>query len=211
MTFWRKKPYERTEVLAAADKARAQGRIRKAVAGYRKVLEVDPGDIAVHGKIAPLLARRRQRDEALRSFQFAAQGHLKAGFQDRALAVYTQAAAHFPEEAWIWDEIARLHLLRGRRADAVNALLDGGTRLGRQVRPKGIALLRKALEIEPWHLEATLALARLLARNRERVEALELLEDLAQRVRGKGRRRVRRAIFGMSPTPGNAWRWMVGR
>jgi len=211
MALWRKKPYDRTEVLAAADKARAQGRIRKAVAGYRKVLAVDPNDIAVHGKIAPLLAQRRQRDEALRSFQFAAQGHLKAGFQDRALAVYTQAAAHFPEEAWIWDEIARLHLLRGRRADAVNALLDGGIRLGRQVRPKGIVLLRKALEIEPWHLEATLALARLLARSGEKVEALDMLEDLAQRVRGKGRRRVRRAIFGLSATPGNAWRWLRGK
>jgi len=211
MAFWRKKPYDRAEILAAADKARAQGRIRKAVAGYRKVLAVDPNDVAVHGKIAPLLARRHEPEEALRSFQFAAQGHLKAGFQDRALAVYVQAAAHFPEEAWIWDEIARLHLLRGRRADAVNALLDGGTRLGRQVRPKGIALLRKALEIEPWHLEATLALGRLLRKSGEAVEALDLLEDLVARVRGKGRRRVRRAIFGMSPTPGNAWRWLRGK
>jgi Tfp pilus assembly protein PilF len=211
VTLWRKKPYDRVEVLAAADRARARGQVRKAIAGYRKVLAADPGDIAVHGKIAPLLARTRQADEALKSFQLAAQGHVKAGFQDRALAVYTQAAAHFPQEAWIWDEIARLHLLRGRRADAVNALVGGGRRLEHVARPKGIALLRKALEIEPWHLEASLALSRLLAKGGEKEEAKGLLEDLGGRVRGSARRQVRGALFRLSPTPGNAWRWLRGR
>jgi tetratricopeptide (TPR) repeat protein len=211
--FWRRKPYSRTETLAAADKARATGRARKAVALYRKVLANDPSDATVHGKIAPLLAQiRKERGAALASFELAAQGHLKAGFSDRALAMTVQAASYFPEEASLWEEIARLHMIRARRADAVNALIDGGNAIGRtRFRAGGLRLLRKALEIEPWHLQATLALARLLAKEQEREEALALLEDLSERVRGKGRRRVRRAVLRLSFTPVNLWRWIAGK
>lgn len=213
MPFWRKKPYSRTETLGEADKARAAGRARKAVALYRKVLANDPADATVHGKLAPLLAQsKKERGEALASFELAAQGHLKAGFSDRALAMYVQAASYFPEEASLWEEIARLNMVRARRADAVNALIEGGDAIGRtRFRAGGLRLLRKALEIEPWHLEATLALARLLAKEKEKEEALALLEDLAERVRGKGRRRVRRAILRLSFTPVNLWRWIAGR
>ncbi len=209
--FWRKKPYDRTEVLATADRARARGQHRKAIKGYRKILVVDPSDPVVHGKLAPLLARsRRQRGEALASFQLAAQGHLKTGFSDRALAVYMQATGFFPEEAVLWEEIARMEQIRGRRADAVNALLKGSGHLGRRaaLRPKAIKLLESALQIEPWHLEATLALGRLVARQGDRDAGIALLEDLASRVRGRALGRVRWALVRLEPTPGNVWRWV---
>jgi tetratricopeptide (TPR) repeat protein len=212
--FWRKKPYDRSQTLAEAEKARGQGRTARAIKLYRAVLAKEPNDAVVHGKIAPLLARRKKlRGEALASFRLAAQGQLKAGFTDRAIALYVQAAAFFPLETELWEEIARLDQVRGRRADAIEALMEGAGHLGktRPTRPEGARLLRKALEMEPWHLEATLLLARLLAKDREKEEALALLEDLAGRVRGKGRRRVRRAIFRISPTPANAWRWLARR
>ena len=214
MAFWRKKPYDRTQALAQAEKARGQGRTDKAIKLYRAVLAREPNDAVVHGKIAPLLARRKKlRGEALASFRLAAQGQLKAGFTDRAIALYVQAAALFPLETELWEEIARLDQVRGRRADAIEALMEGAGHLGKTkpTRPEAARLLRKALEMEPWHLEATLRLARRLARDREKEEALALLEDIAGRVRGKGRRRVRRAIFRISPTPGNAWRWLAGQ
>jgi tetratricopeptide (TPR) repeat protein len=208
--FWRKKPYDRTQILASADRARAQGRLKKAIQGYRKVLEVDPSDHVVHGKLAPLLARKRRRGEALASFELAAQGQLKAGFSDRALAVYVHATSFFPEEPALWEEIARLEQIRGRRADAVRALIEGGGHLARnaQLRPIGVRLLKGALDIEPWHPEATMALARLLTQEKEREEALALLEDLAQRARGAARRRALGAVFRLAPTPGSAWRWL---
>ncbi len=214
MAFWRKKPYDRSQTLAEAERARGRGRTAKAIKLYRAVLSREPNDAVVHGKIAPLLARRRKlRGEGLASFRLAAQGQLKAGFTDRAIALYVQAAAFFPLQAELWEEIARLDQARGRRADAIGALMEGAGHLGRRgpTRPDASRLLRRALEIEPWHLQATLHLARVLARDREKEEALALLQDIAGRVRGKGRRRVRRAIFWISPTPGNLWRWLAGR
>ncbi len=208
--LWTKKAYDRTETLAAADRARARGRRKRAIALYRRVLEATPGDLAVHAKIAPLLARTGRRDEALASFRAAADGQIKAGYPDRALSLVRQAADAYPEELGLWDDIARLHLGRGRRADAVAAMLDGGRRLQR-TRHLAVAnrVLRRALDIEPWHPEATLLLARVLARGGHPGDALALLEGLSARVRGKSLRRARRLAFRISPTPRHLWRWMA--
>ena len=60
--FWRKKAYDRSAVLDAADKARGRGRVRKAIAGYSQILAQDPNDHQVHARIAPLLASEERRD-----------------------------------------------------------------------------------------------------------------------------------------------------
>ncbi len=210
MSFWRKKPFDRIEAIAAADRHRARGSRRKAIAGYRKVLEVDPSDVTAHSKLAPLLAEAGQRGEALASFHLAAQGHVKTGFVDRAVSVYVQAATFFPYEAMLWEELGRLYLMRELRADAVKALLTGGRTLGKRSasRADGARLLGEALAIEPWHPEATLALAHLQAKVGQRSEAKALLTGLADRARGRDLRRARGALFRLSPTPANATRWI---
>ena len=149
--FWRKRPFDRTELLAAADRARARGRTKKAIAGYRKVLETVPGDLAVHAKIAPLLARTGQREASLASFRLPADGQEAAGFPDRGLSLVVQAAGFYPEELHLWEEIARLHLARARRADAVAALVAGGRRLFHlRALEVGAQVLRRAVEIETF-------------------------------------------------------------
>ena len=72
-----KKPavLDRTTLLAQADRSRAQGRRKRAILLYAKLLQQDPRDLAVHGKIAPLLAAEGLRDQAMASFRAAADGH----------------------------------------------------------------------------------------------------------------------------------------
>src|SRR3989442_847264 len=95
--FW-SSPYDRNVALATAEKAKARGRVRKAVKWYRKILEHTPGDMQVRTKLAPLLARRGLWDESRANFDMAADGFLAAGFAPKALAVWTLAARTFPED-----------------------------------------------------------------------------------------------------------------
>ena len=207
--FRRRRPRNRTELLAQADRARSRGRLKKAIAGYREALALSPGDPAIHAKLAPLLVRRRLKPEALESFALAADGQLKAGFTDRAISLRRQAAETFPEELSLWEELTHLYLGRERRADAVAALLAGARALRRPPhREIGIQVLRRALELDPRHVEATLLMARLLARCGRTGEALPLLDALDGRVAGATRRRARRLAFRLSPTPRRLWRWM---
>src|SRR4051812_28508100 len=113
MLFGSKEPQTRSEIITAADQARAKGKLKKAIAGYRKALELEPKDPVVHGKLAPLLARSKEPQAALESFQTAAQGHLDKGFADKALAVYVQAADLFPHQVNLWQQMAQLNLSKG--------------------------------------------------------------------------------------------------
>ena len=206
--LWKRKAKTRAELVAAADRARAKGRLRAAVQGYRKVLaEHGPDDPHVNGKLAPLLARLADATGALSSFRLAAEGHLRAGFHDRALAVYSQAREAFPLEPAFHSELARIHLVRGRRADAAIVLARGGRALGRTQRARAIEMLRGALGLQPGHLDATLFLAPLLRREDQHGEALELLRSIEPELYGAPLRRVRWQIFRTAPGLRTAWSW----
>jgi Flp pilus assembly protein TadD len=211
MGLFRRKPRTRAELIAAADRARVRGQLQAAASGYREVLKEDPTDPAVHVKLAPVLARLGDGEGAARSYRAAAQRHLAAGFTDRAAAVNAAAVGVLPLDAGFRLELARLELLRGRKRDAVITLVAGGRALLRARRLEAaVSLLRRALEAEPQHLEASLALGPALAARGEREEARTLLERLLASTRGRDRRRVRWALLRVSPSPGAFWRWLTG-
>jgi tetratricopeptide (TPR) repeat protein len=172
------------------------------------VLEADPTDLTVHARIAPLLAAAGDRDGSLLSFRAAADGQSKAGFHERALSLFIQASEHFPDEEPLWPEIARLHLQRGRRAEAVVALTAGGWRLYLD-RQYAVAerVLRLALQFEPDDADATAILARVLARSGRRAEAVQLLEGIAGRAQGRRLAAVRGILFRVHPTLEHLWGW----
>lgn len=210
MLFRGKAPQTRSEIIAEADRARSKGRLKKAIAGYRKALELEPKDPAVHGKLAPLLARAKQPEAALQSFQAAAQGHLDKGFADKALAVYSQAADTFPHQVKLWQQLAQLSVSKGHRADAVKALLRGRLHHRRKGERRGaITLLQEALSLDPTLFEVKLDLALQLSRERHRAEAMTILNALVQEA--KSRRQLRRLRWTLVQVePGvNAWgRWL---
>lgn len=209
MRLFRRAPRTRSEIVAAADKARARGRVKKAVEGYRQALASDPTDPSVNVKLGPLLARLGDEAGGAHCFRTAAKRHLDAGFTDRAVAVNVAAAAVFPLDAGFRLEVARLNLLRGRRQDSVAALLEGGTALAKARKwEASISLLQRALEIEAWHLDACLALAPALHRAGRSAEGRALLDGLDVRIRGPARRRVRWAAFRLSPGLRTFWRWL---
>ncbi|HET7823951.1 MAG TPA: tetratricopeptide repeat protein [Anaeromyxobacter sp.] len=209
MGFLSRRPKTRSELVAEADRARARGRVRKAVAGYRKALESDPSDPSLNVKLAPLLARIGDAEGGARCFRAAAKKHLDAGFTDRAAAVNLTATAIFPLDEGFRLELSRLNVLRGRRQDALQTLIEGGKVLARARRPDAAAsLLGRALEIEPWHLDTCLALVPVLARNGAGKSAHKLVEGLLQRYRGPARKRIRWAAFRAWPGAGTFWRWL---
>jgi tetratricopeptide (TPR) repeat protein len=209
VSFLNRKPRTRAEVVAAADRHRARGRFRKAVVGYREALASDPTDPSVNVKLGPLLARLGDADGGVRCFRVAAERHLSAGFVDRAAAVCLAATGVFPLDAGFRAEVARLNLQRGRKADAVAALVSGGRALaGARQRPAAVSLLRRALDLAPAHLEASLALAPVLAAEGAREDAIVLLRAAERGARGRDLRRVRFALLRLAPSPGALFRWL---
>jgi tetratricopeptide (TPR) repeat protein len=207
--FGRKRQYDRARLLSEAVRAQRRGKAAKAVALYREVLRVEPGNADLHRKLAPLLARTRKRDEAWASYRRAAEGLVEKGFVERAIGVYREAAQQLPRESAVWMAIAELELMRGRRPDAVAALVNGRSRLrSRAERSEAIRLLERARELDPGAFEPSFDLARLLAKSGERRRAVALLEALARGRSGPALRRVRARQVNLSPTPAAVWRWL---
>ena len=200
---------DRSQVLAAADQLRVKGKYARAVDEYRKVLLLDPADADVLAKIAPLLVKLRQREEALRDFRLAADIYVKRGFVDRAIALYVQASAAYPDDPQLWERLGQLHQERGRKAEGVKALMSGAARFkGKKGRPTALKLLRQALGYDELHIDATVALARLLKADGDGAAARTLLDELAGRIRGPALKRVRSAQLRLFFGPGSLWRWM---
>jgi tetratricopeptide (TPR) repeat protein len=199
----------RSDVLAAADKLRVKGKYKKAVVEYRKLVAQDPADADVHAKMAPLLIKLGEGQEALKSYRAAADVYLQRGFADRAIAMYSQAAAAFPKESSAWERVGRLHFERGRKAEGVKALLTGAAaQIKAKQRPEAEKLLRQALSYEPLHIDANVALCRVLKGSGKKDEARHMLAALAQGIRGPALKKVRAAEFKLFPGFGTFFRWL---
>ena len=202
--------FDRNRILAEASRARSRHRRHKAISLYRWVLAVEPRNPELHARLGPLLAETGQVFDAWVSYQAAAGAYVRQGLLDKAIGLYREAARLLPDEVKIWHSIARLQCKAGREAEALETLLEGNRRFkSRWARPQAIFLLRRAREIDPWHFESVLDLARLLAPSDQRNEAELLLDGLARRCRGAELRHVRAAELKIAPSLAALWRWLL--
>jgi hypothetical protein len=129
----------------------------------------------------------------------------------KAIAVWTAAAQHFPADVEYWQRIADEQVKRGRRVDAVKALLQGREHFrARKLRPTAIALLRQVLAIDAFHFEGTLDLCSLLSKEGPagKAEAERLLRCLERWVTQRPlRRRLRLAQLKLAPSFRRAMAW----
>lgn len=208
MLFWRERSYNREKCLADAAKAQAGGRVKKAVSHYKRVLEADPDDYLVHAKVAPLLARMRNFEEAWMSFKIAGSRYLAAGFSQKAISTYLQAAKFMPRNPEVWETMAHVYVMQGKKAEALHTLFNGHRFFRKGPgRERAVSMLRKAFEIDPWNFEVTVELSKLLKKI-DPVESMGLLEGLSARVKSSQLVKVRAAMFLLSPGFPTAWRWV---
>jgi tetratricopeptide (TPR) repeat protein len=208
--FSRRRAYDRNRLLDQAMKAAQRRRRMKAISLYREILAVDPNDVHVHRKIAPLLAHTHQLEPAWESYRRAGEQLAKQGFVEQAIGVYREACKPLARQHQLWLAIADLEVKRNRPIDAVKALVEGSRHLrSRRTQKDALTLLQQARKIQPAAFEPNYELAKVLAAAGARDRALRILQELAPRSHGRELRRVRARLFLLSPTPAAAWRWLT--
>ncbi len=200
---------DRLRLMKRAAAARAKGKHKKAIALYRQLLDREPDNPALHKKLAPLYAKTKQAAEALASYRVAAEGLVRQGFNDQAIGLLRCAAGQLPTEVILWQAVAELELQRGRRVDAVAALVNGrGHQRKRNQRPQAIELLSDARKINPADFRVSYDLACLLGKTGQRATAMRLLEGLACRPDRMQLARVRGLQLRLSPGTGTLGRYI---
>jgi tetratricopeptide (TPR) repeat protein len=202
--------FDREVILEQASRARSRRQWRRAISLYRQVLAVEPNNVEIHEKLAPLLATTRQDFDAWNSYRAVAHAALREGREDRAVAVFREAAHALPQEIQAWQGLARLLVRQSEPDAAIEVLLEGSHQFRSQwLRPQAIHLLRRARAIDPWHFETVLELALHLGRADQQIEATRLLEGLAQRCQERQLRRVRAAAVAVAPGARSLMRWLT--
>jgi tetratricopeptide (TPR) repeat protein len=201
--------YDRPKLMKKAAAARSKGKDKKAIALYLQVLDRERDNPELHRKLAPLYVKTRQPPEALASYQVAAEGLVRQGFDDQAIGLLRGAAEQLPREVIVWQSLAELDLKRKRPVDAFETLVEGrGHMRRRSQRLEAIQLLSKARKIDPRSFPVSYDLACLLGKTGRRALALRLLEELARRPDRRQLSRVRRRQLRLSPSPGALGRYV---
>jgi tetratricopeptide (TPR) repeat protein len=201
--------YDRVRVMEAAERARARKKRRKAIALYRWVLAVEPNNVELHAKLAPLLAQTGQNFDAWRSYRVTASAALRERRDDKALAIYRDATTYLPHELHAWQRLAHLLARQGEKEQAIGVLIEGSRQFRTPfLRSEAVHLLRRARLMDPWHHDVVFELAQHLGRSGQCEEARLLFESLARRSGGHRLRRVRAAQVRLDKSPAAAWRWL---
>jgi tetratricopeptide (TPR) repeat protein len=210
MGLMRTKAYDRQRILTQVARARKRRRWGKAIALYQEVLAREPDNPEILRKLAPLLARTKQGDEAWRSYRKAAERLSARGFSEQAIGLYREASGSLPREVAVWKALAELELARGRRADAIAVLLTGRRHFrASRLRGKALQLLSYARTIDRKNFDVDFDLAALLANSGARPRARQMLEALAARSQAGELRRVRARLFVLFPSPRSAYGWVA--
>jgi tetratricopeptide (TPR) repeat protein len=95
------------------------GRIDDAIATYRRILQLEPNNIAYRAKLIDLLVRQGRTEEVLAERIAAAESYLRMGYADRAIAEYEQALLASPNNSKVRLGYATSLMKAGRAAQAI--------------------------------------------------------------------------------------------
>ena len=143
-----------------------------AMASYKKALDADPDYVPVELRVAELLLEKANPPEALAQLEHLrkqrpdradvtarlGQCYFMMGRTDEARPLLEAAAARLPDDSFVLNHLAKLDLQEDRA-------------------PEAEVLLRHALKVDPFDLEAEYALSSCLQAQGRREEAAAALDD----------------------------------
>ena len=157
--------FNKTKVLAAAERHIQQGRLSNAIAEYQKILKHDARDITVLNTVGDLYARLNQVEEATECFREVAETYAGTGFTVKAIAVYKKLSKLNPGDLEYVLKLGELYRQQGLHNDARSQYMQAADSLLRSGNmDEGTQLYEKILELDPENLSLQSKLADLYLR-----------------------------------------------
>ncbi len=103
----------RENVIRAAEKYVAKGKLEAAIKEYRKVLAENPNDANTLNRVGDLYARIERFDEAVKLFSQIAEQYTRDGFFVKAIAIYKKIIKLDPTSLTVYERLAELYHKQG--------------------------------------------------------------------------------------------------
>src|SRR5512142_1463553 len=110
--------FNKTKVLASAERTVKQGKLQAAIAQYEKILAEDPKDLTVMNTVGDLYARVGNTDKATEYFRKIGDSYAGEGFTVRAIAMYKKLTKQNPNAHDAVLKLGDLYTQQGLYNDA---------------------------------------------------------------------------------------------
>ncbi|HEV2118342.1 MAG TPA: tetratricopeptide repeat protein [Terriglobales bacterium] len=200
--------FNKTKVLAAAERHIQQGKLQNAIAEYEKVVKSDPKDLTVLNTIGDLYARIGQTDKAVSYFKSVGDTYAAQGFTVKAIAMYKKLTKLKPSIESVL-KLAELYGQQGLQNDARAQYLMVAEQYLHSGRLEQAAhAFQKILEIDPENTSLQVRLADVYVRLERRDEARKILLRTAEGLQARGSKaeaeEVLARVFQLDPADKSA-------
>ena len=138
----------------AADILAADGFSSKAIALYKKILNIDPKKIEVHLALADLNAEKGLTGNALESYKFAADYYTQKNEMVKALDIYQKMADLNPSNVGFRLKLADLYIKEGLKKEAAKAYLEAANvHMSKDAFQDARQIFEKVLTLDPNNKE----------------------------------------------------------
>ncbi|MFN2385747.1 MAG: tetratricopeptide repeat protein [Thermoanaerobaculia bacterium] len=111
-------PANRDQVLQAAEKYVARGKLDQALKEYLRLLDDNPKDISTLNKVGDLYVRMNRPNDSIPFFSKIAEFYARDGFFLKAIAIYKKINKIDPSQLEVYDRLADLYHKQGLTQDA---------------------------------------------------------------------------------------------
>ena len=179
---------KRKNRIEAAAKLAQKGQLDKAIEAYYALRDEDAADMRTQHKLAEVLARNGQPQEALEVLLTVAEHHTRQGFFARAVAVYKQAQRLAPNNPKVHSRLADLHLKMELKAEAI-ASLTTAIRIHQKAGEdrEAVGLLKRLVQIAPENVSALLRYGDALIKSGQRDQGLTHIRNAAETLKTQKR------------------------
>jgi tetratricopeptide (TPR) repeat protein len=179
--------FNKTKLLASAEKNAKQGRLQNAIADYERILKEEPNDLNVLNTIGDLHARVGNIEQATAYFQRVGDAYASEGFTVKAIAMYKKLTKQNPNASAVVLKLAELYAQQGLNNDArvqYTAVAELHTRNGDA--EAAASVFQKILDLDPDNPQMQGRLAEIYGRLGKNVEARDVYFRSAQTLRARG-------------------------
>ena len=179
--------FNKTKILASAEKNAKQGRLQNAIADYEKILKEEPNDLNVLNTIGDLYARVGNVEQATAYFQRVGDAYAGEGFTVKAIAMYKKLTKQNPNATAVVLKLAELYAQQGLNNDArvqYTAVAELHMRNGEAEAAAGV--FQKILDLDPDNPQMQGRLAEIYGRLGKKIEARDVYFRSAQTLRARG-------------------------
>ncbi len=179
--------FNKTKVLAAAERCVQQGKLQNAIAEYEKIAKQDAKDLTVLNTIGDLYARLGNAERAASFFRKVGDAYAADGFTVKAIAMYKKLTKLTPSAVDCVVKLAELYTQQGLYNDAraqYVQIADQHMKAG-EFEPAS-RVFQKMLELDPDNTAMQAKLAELYVRLDKKAEARDILFRAADSLQSRG-------------------------